>query len=145
MLLELPVASITARLPAWIPLAAGAAMVGLGMAATGIAHGLAALVLTVALWTLGEVTAAPVTQAFVADLAPPGLQGRYQGTLSFVTGMAFILAPGLGGWLFGWSQPALWTTCAVSGLAAMLMFVAIGRVRHARTVEAELASLAAAE
>jgi MFS family permease len=145
MLLELPIAAVTSRLAAWIPLATGAVLIGAGVAATGIARGLPALVATVLVWTAGEVVAAPVAQAFVADLAPPGLQGRYQGTLSFATALAFILAPGVGATLFGWSRPVLWATCAAAGLVAALTFVAIGRARHVRTVRAEMEAAPRAE
>ncbi|HSU18005.1 MFS transporter [Longimicrobium sp.] len=140
VLLELPVAAVTARMVAWIPLSAGAILIGLGIAATGVAHGVPAYVVTVLLWTLGEVIAFPVAHAFVADLAPKGLQGRYQASLGFTQAMAFVIAPAAGAALFGWSRPALWAACAVLGVAAALTFSAVGRARRVRTVGEEMAA-----
>jgi len=139
MLLELPVAAVTARLVAWIPLTAGALLMGLGIGATGVAHGIPAYVGTVLLWTLGEVVAFPVAHAFVADLAPKGLQGRYQSSLGFTQAMAFVIAPAAGAALFGWNRPVLWTACVVLGCVAALLFAAVGRARRVRTVGEEMA------
>jgi MFS family permease len=145
LLLELPVASVTARLQAWIPISAGALLMGFGMAATGVLPGLAGLVAAVLVWTLGEVVASPVTHAFVADLAPEGLQGRYQASLGFTQGMAFVLAPAAGAALFGWKPAVLWSACAVLGVVAALTFVAVGRARRVRSVAEEMAAEIAAE
>lgn len=140
MLLELPVASVTARLPAWIPLSVGTLLIGVGIAATGWVHGVLALAVTVLVWTVGEVVASPVTHAFVADLAPPGVQGRYQASLGFTQALAFILAPAVGAALFGWNRAVLWAACAGLGCASALTFVAIGRARRVRTVAEEMAA-----
>jgi MFS family permease len=142
MLLELPIASVTSRLKAWIPMAVGAALAGLGMAAILVAPNLAALAACVLLWTLGEICFWPVASAFVADLAPPGLQGRYQGAYGFTSAGGLMLAPALGPALFAASRVGLWTMCGVLGCAAAGCFVLLGRARHVRTVEDELASVA---
>jgi len=142
MLLELPIAAVTSRLKAWIPMAVGAALAGLGMAAILVAPNLAALAACVLLWTLGEICFWPVASAFVADLAPPGLQGRYQGAYGFTSSGGLMLAPALGPALFAASRVGLWTTCGVLGCAASAAFVLLGRARHVRTVEAELTSVA---
>jgi MFS family permease len=43
------------------------------------ANDLPELALTVLIWTLGEIIYAPVASAYVADIAPEHLRGRYQG------------------------------------------------------------------
>ena len=142
MLLELPIASVTSRLKAWIPMAVGAALAGLGMAAVLAAPNLLALAACVLVWTLGEICYWPVASAFVADLAPPGLQGRYQAAHGFTNAAGLMLAPALGPALFAASRGGLWTLCGVLGCAAAGTFVLLGRARHVRTVEAEIASVA---
>ena len=58
-LFELPLSSITMRFPArWCP-AAGFVLVGLGFALTALAHTLLALLVAVAIWTLGEMIGLP--------------------------------------------------------------------------------------
>ena len=142
MLLELPVAAITSRLKAWIPMAFGAALTGLGMAAVWVAPGFAALMVCVLVWTLGEMCYWPVASAFVADLAPAGLQGRYQAAHSFTNSAGLMLAPALGPALFAFDRGALWALCAILGITAAVSFAVLGRARHVRTVEAELQSVA---
>jgi len=142
LLLELPVAAVTARMAAWIPLAVGAALTGAGFGGIGVAAtfwGLAAMVLV---WSLGEIVQSPVSQAFVADLAPPGLQGRYQAAFGFTHALGLVLAPALGPALFAWSRPGLWAVCAGLGAAASLTYVALGRARARHSVEADLAKVA---
>jgi MFS family permease len=137
LLLELPVAAVTARLPAWLPLAAGAALTGIGFGATALAPTLIALAATVFVWTLGEVVYAPVASAYVADLAPrPDVQGRYQAALGFTGAAGMVLAPALGPALFGWSRGGLWSLCAGLGVAAGLVFVALRGARRAAAVVA---------
>ncbi|HKP75245.1 MAG TPA: MFS transporter [Longimicrobiaceae bacterium] len=140
MLLELPIAAITSRARAWIPMSVGAALTGLGMASVLVAPNLAALAACVLVWTVGEICYWPVASAFVADLAPPGLQGRYQAAHGFTSSGGLMLAPALGPALFALSRGGLWTLCGVLGCAASATFVLLGRARHVRSVEAELAS-----
>lgn len=141
MLLELPIAAFTSRLRAWIPMAMGAALTGLGMAATWAAPGVPALAACIFVWTLGEICYSPVTNAFVADLAPPGLQGRYQAAYGLTSSAGLMLAPALGPAMFAASRGGLWALCGVLGCAAAVTFVLLGRARHVRTVEAEMASV----
>jgi MFS family permease len=142
MLLELPLAAVTSRMQAWIPMAFGAALTGLGMSAVWVAPSFAALAACVLVWTLGEMCYYPVASAFVADLAPPALQGRYQAAYSFTNSAGLMLAPALGPALFAASRGALWALCAALGITAAACIAILGRARHVRTVEAELQSLA---
>ncbi len=66
-------------------------------ALAGTLPALAVYATGVVLWTLGEVSGFPVAAAIVADLAPPELRGRYQGAFSMAWGVAFTVAPVLGG------------------------------------------------
>ncbi|MFL5539503.1 MAG: MFS transporter [Longimicrobiaceae bacterium] len=142
MLLELPLAAYTSRLKAWIPMAAGAVLSGAGMAAVWAAPNLAGLAGCILVGTLGEICYWPVAAAFVADLAPRGLQGRYQAAMGFANAAGLMLAPAVGPALFAVSRGGLWALCAVLGCAAAATLAVVGRARHVRTVEEELASVA---
>jgi len=127
--LELPITSITHRLPVRPVLAVALVLVGVGFAATGVAEGVLALGATVFVWTLGEMAWGPNASAYVADLAPPALQGRYQGALSFSYAVALVPAPLLGAALYGWRPPALWTLCLALGIFAALLVLLSGPTR----------------
>src|SRR5262249_51485522 len=68
---ELPLSSLTMRREPRRVLALGFLLVGLGFALTGSATTMPMLLATVAIWSAGEMIAAPVSYAYVADVAPP--------------------------------------------------------------------------
>ena len=131
LVLELPVISITQRLTARPVLAVGIALTGAGFFLTQFAHSVWPLALTVVVWTVGEVISAPVGSAYVADLAPPAMRGRYTGAHGMTFSLSFVLAPALGGWLYSLGPEVLFTACGVLGLiAAGLVLVPVGGPRH---------------
>lgn len=122
--LELPLTGITQRLPPRPVIAAGMLLVGLGFGATALAYTYGALVATVVIWTLGEITGAPVTSAYVANIAPRHLRGRYQGAWGMTWGLAFILGPMLGTRIYAVRPAGFWLLCAGLGaLAAGLVLI----------------------
>jgi MFS family permease len=124
VVLELPLTSITQRTPTIPTLALGSLLVGLGFALNAWAETLAAFAVTVFIWTIGEIVYAPVASAYVADIAPTHLRGRYQGAWDLTWGLAFMLGPGLGAAFFAWHGDAFWLFCGVLGvLSAGLLLV----------------------
>ncbi|HET9324594.1 MAG TPA: MFS transporter, partial [Gaiellaceae bacterium] len=131
--LELPFTSITQRYRAIPTLAVGSLLVGLGFALNAWAESLAALAFTVLIWTIGEIVYAPVASAYVADVAPTHLRGRYQGAWGLTWGLAFMLGPGLGAAMFAWNGDAFWLFCGLLGvLSALLLLVAAAQPAVAR-------------
>ena len=124
VLFELPLVALTRRFPYRPVLAFGSLLVGLGFALNAVANDLPELALTVMIWTLGEIVYAPVASAYVADIAPEHMRGRYAGAWGLTWGLAFVLAPILGTAVFAWNQEALWLTCGLLGLAAALLLLA---------------------
>jgi MFS family permease len=127
VLFELPLSSITMRRPQRQMIAVGFLLVGLGFALTGVAHSFPALAITVAIWSLGEMVAAPVGYAFVADIAPDHMRGRYQGLFELCFGSGAISGPALGTFLYARGETAFWGLCGALGLLSALL--ALG-VRH---------------
>ncbi len=124
--LELPITGITQRLRARRVIAGGIVVTGLGFGLTALARTAPALALTVVVWTLGEIISAPVGSAYVADIAPSHLRGRYQGAWGLTWGVAAILGPVLGTRLYAWNAGGFWTICAGLGVIAAGL-VLIGR------------------
>jgi MFS family permease len=133
VLLELPFTSITQRFPAIPTLAVGSILVGLGFALNAWAESLAALAFTVLIWTIGEIVYAPVASAYVADIAPVHLRGRYQGAWGLMWGLAFMLGPGLGALFFAWNGDAFWLFCGVLGVLSAGLLLAGSRTPRSRT------------
>lgn len=124
VLLELPISSFTMHRPPKQMIALGFLLVGLGFGLTASARTLPTLFLTVAIWTLGEMIAAPVGYAYVADIAPDHLRGRYQGIYGVFWGTGSVTGPAIGTWLLAQSVTGFWFLCGILGLVASLLVLA---------------------
>jgi MFS family permease len=118
VLCELPLTTVTKRFPARRMMALGYLLIGAGFASNALTRTLPLLVVTVVLFTLGEMVAMPVAGAYVADLAPAHQRGLYMGTYGLVWSVAFICGPSLGMLLFTASPLALWSICGLLGILA---------------------------
>ena len=119
--LELPIASVTQRLPRRPTIAFAFVLYGIGFGLTGVASTVWLLGGTVVIWTLGEIIGAPVASAYVTELAPPAMRGRYQGAWGMTFAIGYVLGPVLGGALFGVRPQVLWGACLVSCVIAALL------------------------
>jgi MFS family permease len=76
---------------------------------------------TVVIWTMGEMAYAPVTGAYVTNLAPERYRGRYHGMWMLTWSLGMLLGPAMGSWIYSRSPSALWTACALIGSAAVVL------------------------
>ncbi len=125
LIFELPLTSITQRLRPRPVMAVGLVLIGIGFGLTALAHSLIALALTVVVWTAGEILHMPVAAAYVANIAPEHMRGRYQGAFGVTFGLGFVLGPGLGSMLFAVTPGGLWLACFVCGVVAAGLVLAI--------------------
>jgi MFS family permease len=123
MLIELPSSAITRKFPPRRVIALGLALTGIGFGATGLVTSTAALAATVVIWTLGEITMAPVSSAYVADISPPHMRGRYAGAFGMTFGIGLVAGPAGGTALYQLRPGLVWTACVVLGLAAAALML----------------------
>lgn len=109
---------LLASWPRRVTLPAGVALVGAGLATTGLCHRPWQFALSVALWTIGEIATAGSFQALIASLAPAHMRGRYAGALGLAWGASGLLAPILGAASFALSPAVTWLSCLALGLAS---------------------------
>jgi MFS family permease len=130
------------RLPAVPTLAASAVVMGIGFALTVFASSVPFFMLTVIVWTIGEIGFNAVGPALVADIAPAALRGRYNGIVGMSFGAAAFVAPLVGTHLFeDYGEPALWTGCLIVSIISAALVAAIGpgiKARRAALSETEL-------
>ena len=119
IVLELPIAMMTRRSarPRSV-MALGFVLVGIGFGMNAFAFTVPLMVLGVTVWTFGEMTNAPLGGAYVADLAPPELRGRYMGMWAFTWSIGLALGPALGTLIYASSPTAVWILALVCGLTA---------------------------
>jgi MFS family permease len=142
VLFELPLASITRRYPPLPVIALGFVLIGLGFASNALERTIPLLVMTTAVFTLGEMVAMPVSAAYVANLAPADQRGMYMGLYGLVWSVAFVAGPSVGMALFSVNPTALWVSCGVFGVLSSALILggarAAQRVPCLRTVPSEL-------
>ncbi len=108
---------LASRYPRARVLAVAAALTGLGFGLTTFATSLPTYVLTVAVWTWGEILFSPVNASIVATLSPTHLRGRYQGAFTITWSTAAMLSPLIGSSLIPViGHRALWFGCFGLGL-----------------------------
>lgn len=117
---ELPLTTITRRFAARRVMATGYLLCALSFALNEFAHTIPALVLCMLLFTLGEMITLPTAAAYLADLAPAHMRGRYMGINGLTWAMALIIGPAAGMKLFAVAPTVYWiATGAVGALAAV--------------------------
>ena len=122
-------------------LALSVALFGVGFGINAVGGNLAIYGIGTTVWTVGEVVGFPVAATLVANLAPPALRGRYQGTFGMCWGIAFTLSPLEAGEVIQrLGARTLWLLCLAISLA-----VAAGHLLTAGPRRARLAALAASE
>lgn len=124
---ELPLTTITRRFRAPHVMALGYLLVGFGFALNGCAYSVAGLVACMAVFTLGEMLAMPITSAYIADLAPATMRGRYMGVYGLTWTVALIVGPGMGMTLLAAGPVFLWAVCAGLGVLAAALVLTIDR------------------
>lgn len=109
--------------------ALGLVLTGIGFALTGLLQHWAWYLLTVVLWTAGEILASPQEMAFIADWAPPASRGRYLSLYQASWSLAFALNPILLLPLHDrWGELAFWGSVGLLALPAIGLLLRLDRV-----------------
>lgn len=124
-----------ARRPPGQVLAAATLLVGAGYGGYALCDVGWQYALATVVWSLGEIAYLPIASAFVAEVSPPHLRGRYQGAYSLAWGVSACLAPVLGPTVLqAAGGRALWVSCLAASVGVAAGQLALGRARsRART------------
>jgi predicted MFS family arabinose efflux permease len=132
--LEVPLNTATAHWSNTRALIIGCLLFAVGFGALGVVASPAGVVLTVVVWTFGEMMLFPALAAHMGDIAPESRRGAYMGAYSMSLSIAFTLGMWMGTQLLSVFGPVtVWSVMFVLGaLAALLMAYAAPRSRRAR-------------
>lgn len=108
ILFELPISSVTRRLPWVLPIVAGVLIMTAGLVVAALATLAAIIIVAFVAFTAGEMMFAPVANAAVAGISPLGAEARYQGLLATAQSLGFSIGPAIGMSIFAFSPPGLW-------------------------------------
>jgi predicted MFS family arabinose efflux permease len=104
--------------PAFGVIALGYALVGLGFLGLGASPAVATVFAAVLIVTAGEMLYKPTATAQAADLAPPGMTGRYQSLYAGASVAGTLLSPLLGTAAYEAGPRLVWPAAALVALAA---------------------------
>lgn len=129
--LEIPLNSATRHWPHSRSLGAGGVLVTLGFGALAIADSPLVVIITVLLWTFGEMLLFPALSAFLGEVAPSEASGVYMGAFTTSTQLGFALGAPLGAFLYAeLGSPAVWLIMFVVGSFGTMILINSAQ-RHA--------------
>jgi MFS family permease len=128
VIFQFPITGFTERYARTAMLALAAVFYGVGFGLVGFVSTAAFFALAIAIWTVGEMVHVPVAQAYVADVAPEDMRGRYMGAAGLTWGVGWSLGPLLAGLMMDLGDARyVWYGCLIVGLAAAVAFLWLGR------------------
>ena len=126
ILLTIPFSTMASKWPRFETVAVASLLLGAGFGFTALATNLPLFVVSVAIWTLGEIAATSVSPTIIADLSPVELRGLYQGIFGAAWGLSYFLGPLAGGWIFeNWGSNVLWVGCLVLGFVIAIGYLTL--------------------
>jgi MFS family permease len=128
VLFQYPVVKLLKRVALGPALTMGALFVALGLGTVAFSSTFTMFLVSMIIVTVGELIFAPSSTAFVADVAPEAMRGRYMGVYGMSFGLTFGLAPAVGGIINDSLGPvAVWYSMAGVALLSAISFLLIGR------------------
>lgn len=139
ILLEVPLNLATNHWPFSRSLSLGALLFGVGFGALIFTHNVSGVIVTVIIWTFGEMILVPSAAAYVAHLSPAERQGEYMGLYTMGFGTAFMIGPWLGTTIMEmYGSTELWMVMGIFGIVSAIL---LGRIRNGSSAENEIQSL----
>jgi len=126
VLFQFAITRVTERYASALVLAVGAFFTAMGVGSVALGSSFPGFLLSMMVLTIGEMIIVPTSIAFVADLAPVTMRGRYMGIYGLTWGVGFGLGPVLGGALSdNLGSHYIWYGGLVLGLVSMAAFLII--------------------
>jgi MFS family permease len=143
LVVQYPIVRTASKFPPIVPLILGNSCVALSLLLFGLAGGMALLMFSVVLFTIGEVLLFTMMDMLIDRIANPDMKGTYFGTIGF-NNLGNVIAPILGGLLldqFGaHNGPALFIPLALTAALGLPFLI----TAHRRLTVRERSSIAGA-
>jgi len=138
VLFQFAVTRVTERYPRLPVMAFGTIFLAIGLGSVAFFDTYFLFLLSMIIYTIGELITAPTATAFVADVAPVTMRGTYMAIYSLCFGFGFGMGPMIGGVLHDTLGPAyIWHGAFLAGLVSTAAFLLLNRVTRPALVEVE--------
>jgi MFS family permease len=123
---EVPLNDITSNWKYRNSLFLGALLCSVGFGGMAFVTGSFGLIVTIIIWTFGEMIYFPVTAAYVSETAPPKKIGEYMGYFQMTFSIGFMLGPWLGTEIYErLGAYSLWIIMFFIGLTSSILMIFI--------------------
>ena len=123
---EVPLNNMMANIPYGRSIIIGAVLAAVGFGSLAVARDTAPLIISIIVWTFGEMIFFPVTASYASEIAPPNKRGEYMGYFQMTFSFGFSAGPWLGTVVYqNYGSVVLWSGALVMGLitAVLISFV----------------------
>lgn len=108
--------------------------VGFGILPLGVSYFY--VIITVVIWTFGEILIFPTLAASVSNQASDENLGKYMGMYSFAFSLAFAVAPAIGGFVYGHYSPRiLWFGIGFCGIMVSAGFLLTEKILNENVLD----------
>jgi MFS family permease len=115
----------------------GALLSGIGFGSMAFAASIGTLVVSIIIWTFGEMITFPACSAYMSEIAPENRRGEYMGIYQMTFSFAFTIGPWLGTLVLENYGPfILWMAAFVLCSISSLMLLRLKRTSSSKTLSA---------
>lgn len=112
-------------------MAFGTVFLALGLGLLGLGSGIGLILISVVLWTIGEMLIFPMSATYAAGRAAGSSSGAYMGLFTLTFSLANMASPPLALWAYDqWGSHRLWLFSGALGLSIGSGFWGFGRIRR---------------
>ena len=128
VVLQIPLTHLLSFANRVIVILIGEVLIAIGFGLTSIAYIGPLVLMTIVIWTIGEVVQAAFKQSMVADLAPVEMRGRYMGVFALSHAIGMTCGVPFGGWVLeNFGANVLWPGCFLCAILASCLYAVIYR------------------
>ncbi|MFI5197984.1 MAG: MDR family MFS transporter [Thermoanaerobaculia bacterium] len=128
---EVPLNLATSHWPHRRGLVLGSILVGAGFGALAFTRTLIGIILTIVVWTFGEMVLLPGLASYVAEVAPEERRGAWLGLYTMSFNLALLIGPAFGTLLLEhFGGRVLWGTMFAFGLLSAVLFARVDESRQ---------------
>jgi MFS family permease len=133
VLVSLQLNRYLARFSPFMTIAVAAILSGIGFGFNGLATTAPMFVISVIIFTFGELIANPVATTLIANVSPMQRRGFYQGIFGAAWGMANFVGPLVGGSVYEqYGSDAVWVLCLIVGFVLAIGYVTLIQALYLR-------------
>lgn len=124
ILIEVPLSNYLTSWSFKKSLTVGAILTAVGFGGMTFAHSIPLLIITIIIWTFGEMIVFPASAAFVSEIAPAKKRGEYMGFYQMSFSLSFMAGPWLGALVLeNFGSFTLWSAAFVFCLLSAIMML----------------------